>query len=85
MIKRYRKTATVEALQLIEENLDEMSGWVDGRVVLWRGDGELLTAVVTTPEGTLHASPGDYIIKGICGEFYPCAGEIFEASYTEAE
>lgn len=36
---------------------------------------------ITTLEGNHHASPGDYIIKGIKGEFYPCKPDIFEKSY----
>ena len=37
--------------------------------------------VIKTLEGDLFASEGDYIIKGIRGEFYPCKPDIFEASY----
>ena len=36
---------------------------------------------IETTEGTMTASPGDYIIQGIKGEFYPCKPDIFEASY----
>ena len=38
-----------------------------------------------TLEGIMDASPGDYIIRGIKGEFYPCKPGIFEASYGEVE
>lgn len=37
--------------------------------------------VITTSEGAMTVSPGDYIIKGIKGEFYPCKPDIFEATY----
>ena len=40
---------------------------------------------INTLEGNMHASFGDYIIKGIRGEFYPCKPDIFEASYELAE
>ena len=36
---------------------------------------------IRTLEGTMHASPGDYIIKGVQGEFYPCKPDIFEQTY----
>ena len=36
---------------------------------------------ITTLEGVMHASPGDWIIKGVKGEFYPCKPDIFEATY----
>lgn len=41
-------------------------------------DGALLIA---TLEGVMKARPGDYIIRGVQGEFYPCKGDIFEATY----
>lgn len=36
-----------------------------------------------TPEGVMVANFGDYIIRGIVGEIYPCKPDIFEASYEE--
>lgn len=39
---------------------------------------------IQTLEGEMWASPGDWIIKGVKGEFYPCKPDIFEATY-EAE
>ena len=40
---------------------------------------------IATLEGIMQASLGDYIIKGIQGEFYPCKPDIFEATYEEVE
>lgn len=40
---------------------------------------------VETLEGTMKASPGDWIIEGVQGEFYPCKDDIFRATYDEAE
>lgn len=39
------------------------------------------TLTVKTLEGSMIASSGDYIIKGVKGEIYPCKPEIFEATY----
>lgn len=36
---------------------------------------------IDTLEGTMMARPGDYVIKGVQGEFYPCKPDIFEATY----
>lgn len=36
---------------------------------------------IETLEGTLKASPGDWIIKGVNGELYPCKPDIFEKTY----
>lgn len=41
-------------------------------------DGALM---IRTLEGDMAAKPGDYIIRGIAGEFYPCRGDIFIATY----
>ena len=40
---------------------------------------------VDTLEGTMYASPGDYIIRGVKGEIYPCKPDIFEATYEPVE
>lgn len=44
--------------------------------------GEVLQ--IFTLEGVMTAQPGDYIIKGVKGEFYPCKPDIFHATYEEA-
>lgn len=38
---------------------------------------------INTLEGVMTASPGDFIIKGVKGEFYPCKPDVFEKSYEE--
>lgn len=40
---------------------------------------------VTTLEGDVVVAPGDYIIRGVKGELYPCKADIFEATYELAE
>ena len=45
------------------------------------GTGELLIA---TMEGVMRASIGDWIIRGVAGEFYPCKDSIFSAAYEPA-
>lgn len=39
--------------------------------------------VILTLEGDMIARPGDYIIRGVQGEFYPCKPDIFEATYEK--
>ncbi|MEK5354538.1 MULTISPECIES: hypothetical protein [Paenibacillus] len=36
---------------------------------------------IKTLEGIMEAKPGDYIIRGVKGEIYPCKPDIFEATY----
>ena len=42
-------------------------------------------AVIATLEGDMMAKEGDFIIKGVQGEFYPCKPDIFEMTYEVAE
>ncbi len=45
-------------------------------------DGDL---IIFTLEGQHLASPGDYIIRGVKGELYPCKPDIFEATYEKED
>lgn len=36
---------------------------------------------IDTLEGAMHVNEGDYVIKGVQGEFYPCKPDIFEMTY----
>jgi hypothetical protein len=40
---------------------------------------------IFTPEGMMTASPGDFIIRGVKGEFYPCKPDIFAATYEAVD
>lgn len=40
---------------------------------------------ITTLEGVMEAEPGDWIIKGTAGEFYPCKPEIFKNCYEQVD
>lgn len=48
-----------------------------------RPDEMLVTLHINTLEGTMIARPGDFIIKGVQGEFYPCKEGIFRETYEE--
>jgi len=41
--------------------------------------------IIETLEGTMTASRGDWIIRGVKGEIYPCKPDIFEATYESEE
>ncbi len=41
--------------------------------------------LIKTLEGEMTASPGDYIIKGVQGEFYPCKADIFAQTYEAVD
>ncbi len=78
-MKYRKKPVVIEAIQFTG-NFDEIEKFVGGDAEF--RDGKLLVA---TLEGPLWASPYDWIIKGIKGEFYPCKPDIFEATYELVE
>lgn len=47
------------------------------------GQADKAALLIHTLEGNMLAKPGDYIIKGVQGELYPCKPDIFEATYEE--
>lgn len=57
----------------------ELGGWVFGA----ESEDGRRGIYVPTLEGSLFAAPGDWIIQGVKGEFYPCKPDIFEATYEE--
>lgn len=54
----------------------------DGRVWFDRDSQYNVEMIICTLEGNMIAKPGDWIIKGVAGEIYPCKPEIFERTYT---
>ena len=71
-----KKPVVTEARQLTDASFNSIVDWVPGCICM---DG--ISIAIPTLEGEMLASPNDYIIKGIQGEFYPCKPEIFEKSY----
>lgn len=59
--------------------------WANGPVAISShksDDGELIPILeIETLEGTMVAALGDWVIKGVKGEFYPCKPDIFAATY----
>ena len=56
----------------------------DGTLKVQPSDGSPAAWAIRTTEGTLIAEPGDWIIRGIHGELYPCKPDIFAATYEPA-
>ena len=75
-----KKPVVIEAKLFTEFNYRDLAEWCNG-VVRARDDNFEPYINIYTLEGTMTASLGDYIIKGIKGEFYPCKPDIFEATY----
>lgn len=95
MIKKYvKKPVQIEAIQLTKDNIIEVFDFLDGANYKETKSAEELEDFskamleqgyieIETLEGMMKASFGDYIIKGIKGEFYPCKPDIFIATYEE--
>jgi hypothetical protein len=84
--KKYRKQPVViEAMLLTLESAEDVALWARASYDYTRGDLGTWRFVVPTLEGAMQGNLGDYIIKGLKGEFYPCKPDISEASYVEVE
>jgi len=86
MAKYRKRPVIIEAVQFFDtkEGMAEVMRFVPLAGIL--GDsryGWYLT--IKTWEGTMTAQPGDWIIRGIKGEYYPCKPDIFEATYELME
>lgn len=80
-MKRYRKKpVTIEAVKWAGDNISEICKFTGRDVAHLLVEGQLY---IQTLEGVHHASVGDYIIKGVRGEFYPCKPDIFHETYRE--
>jgi len=78
VVKKYRKKPIViEAIQWLGYNLQAVNTFCPIAIFT------KLDLVIPTLEGNLMVSVGDYIIKGIKGECYPCKSDIFEMTYEE--
>lgn len=96
MSKYRKKPIEVEAVQWTGKNVDEINKFIglciDARF-FWTHDlvyrpneyEKGLKLNIQTLEGTMKAEIGDYIIKGINGEIYPCKPNIFEKTYEKVE
>lgn len=82
---RYRKKPVIiEAKKLTEDNMLDVKEWCNGELIPNRPACRYDLAIKTL-EGIMQADIGDYIIKGVQGELYPCKPDIFEATYEKVE
>ena len=84
-----KKPVTIEAYQVPAEGedwsiemLDFLYDDIDPALLESQNAGSSL--VIHTLEGAMTAQPGDWIIRGVKGELYPCKPDIFEATYVNA-
>lgn len=79
VIKQYRKKPVViEAVQWDGYNVQEIIAFIGDTMANFFASGKMK---ILTLEGNMTANAGDYVIKGVQGEFYPCKPEIFAETY----
>lgn len=87
MSKYRKKPIVVEAMRLPLEGEDPSDELVD---FLHSANRDIYSdygggVAIKTLEGTMRGDPGDWIIKGVDGEFYPCKPDIFAQTYEKVE
>lgn len=79
--KQYRKKPVViEAMQYDGTNASAVIAWSGAWQIQYTD-----ALAITTLEGDMRVSVGDYVIRGVAGEFYPCKPDIFEATYEAVD
>lgn len=76
-----KKPIPLEARQYTGDNFLELQDWSDDHVALSDYNDDAIC--VYTLDGPMWFDEGDYIIKGVRGEFYPCQKDIFEETYEK--
>ena len=88
LVKKYRKKPVIiEAIQFFDdaETLIRLSEFMNDDIRVDYSIPDRPVLKIQTLEGEHIASIGDYIIKGIKGEFYPCKPDIFKMTYETVE
>ena len=92
-MKYRKKPVVIEAIPWTGHNFREMFDFLtnnqeldkciynEGDTFRFEYDGTTVNLHIKTLEGTMFATCGDYIVKGVNGEFYPCKPDIFEKTY----
>ena len=85
MVRYYKtKPCIITAIQFTKNNFEEIQKFTKGNARnLFKGENEFYFCTILTLEGPMCAQEGDYIIKGLRGEFYPCKPDVFEKKYEE--
>ena len=76
-----KRPVIVNTIQWTGENVDELTEFIGPSIRIWdKKEGKKVLDIFTL-EGVMRAQYGDWIIKGVEGEFYPCNNRIFHATY----
>ncbi|HMA78977.1 MAG TPA: hypothetical protein VKP88_07690 [Candidatus Paceibacterota bacterium] len=79
--KKYTKRPIEITAMRVEKPYKRVAEWCGGTIIT--EDGRAFHCIlIETLEGKMEARVGDYVIRGIEGEFYPCRPDIFERTYV---
>ena len=83
VIRKFRKRpVTIEAMQITDaSSVLDIEEWINSGSTGYSTNPP--TIWIDTLEGRMEGRVGDWIIKGVNGEFYPCKNEIFIKTYQE--
>ena len=87
-MKYRKKPVVIEAIQYTGLNVHEIAGFIGTGIFEKEtfAKGKFVKQFeIQTLEGPHMATAGDYIIKGVNGEFYPCKPDIFEKTYEKVK
>lgn len=82
-MKYRKKPAVIDAIEWIGSNVDEVVEFMKSSYSSIFDDSQNLT--IHTLEGDMKANIGDFIIRGVDGEYYPCKPEIFNKTYESCD
>lgn len=87
MAKFRKKPVVIDAVQFDAGSPSPAVSFAgtDRAYLVGDGDGPVDYMIIKTLEGDMRADDGDWIIKGVKGEFYPCKPDIFAATYDPAD
>lgn len=83
MAKYRKKPIKIDAMLLNRSSFERVQNWLFTNEVHFLYDVENVNIHIETLEGVMKAEHGDFIIKGVQGEFYPCKPDIFKATYEK--
>lgn len=86
-MKYRKKPVEIEAFRLGYEHFPEwlINAHNAGKIILIFNEDCPIKASIETLEGKMIARSGDYIIRGVQGEIYPCKADIFDLTYEKVE
>lgn len=92
-MKYKKKPIEIEAVKAGNDGFEEMPDWLNeaiatGKVIPISPMGSntgFIGFKVQTLEGIMQGNRGDYLIRGVEGELYPCKGNVFEKTYEKVE